>query len=265
MTGSKLIKAMMLGLCLSTLSTGVAFARMNTTTTEPAAISADLSPELESLYAKQAEIDQYIFTDHARDIEAKGIFVSYTVVNGDAIEIGITPYNDENANYFYDLFGKDQIKVVEFDQSVIYETTVVMDEAGAADPGAATEDTITADDIPLMDGDVTADAALDDVAPDTSTDDGKVYKSGEGDMSIQIESTDAAQEESDTIYYTTAAEADSADVKTVSVNESLDDAKGSDESKKDGVSAPMMVLIIAAGAAVIGGAFVITGKKKASR
>lgn len=251
MIRTKLMKSVMLGLSLSTFSTGIAFAQMSTTIAEPSAAEA-LSPELEALYAKQAEIDQYIFKDHAKDIEAKGIFVNFTGVNVDAVEIGISPFNDENANYFYDIFGKDGVRVVEFDESVIFETTVAMTDAGVTDPSSVTEDAAVAEGVDVV------------KAPDTVTDD-KVYKESNAEMTIQIESTEGVPEEdSDTIYYTTAADAVD-DVQTVSAAELPDAVKRGSEEEKEGTSTSMTVLAIAAGAAIVGGAVVVAGKKKSSK
>ena len=40
---------------------------------------------------------------------------------GDYVEVGITPYNDKNVDYIYDIFGKDQVKVVEGFQATTLE------------------------------------------------------------------------------------------------------------------------------------------------
>jgi hypothetical protein len=39
--------------------------------------------------------------------------VTHTGPQNDYVEIGITPYNDANANYLYGIFGKDMVKIVE--------------------------------------------------------------------------------------------------------------------------------------------------------
>ncbi len=116
---SKYIKGIILGLCISAFSTSVAFAQV--ASSEVAPINATVQSEgTKELMEKQRQIDQYLFEDHAKDLEAKEIFVNYTSVVDDYVEIGISPYNDENANYLYEALGKDNIKVVEFDQSIIY-------------------------------------------------------------------------------------------------------------------------------------------------
>ncbi len=68
----------------------------------------------DTLTNKQKEIDQYVFEKHAKEFADKGITVTNTgVVVGDYVEVGITPFTEENAKYIYDIFGKDLVKVVE--------------------------------------------------------------------------------------------------------------------------------------------------------
>ncbi len=261
MIKSKLVKAFMLGLCLSAFSTGVAFAQMETRTedTSSAVVGEVIPEELEVLYAKQAEIDRYLFTDHAKEIEEKGIFINYTGVNVDVIEIGISPFTDENANYLYDIFGKDGIKVVEFDESVIYMTSGPVD------------DTVTSEVLPdkaeLYETVVDPNTSVDDgSAPDAIGED-KVYKGGEEEVQIQIESTDEVLEDSDDVifYTTTDAGTEGTDIQVVSAAEVSDAVKRGGDEDTNPVSTPMIVLIIAAGAAVIGGAVVVSNKKKVTK
>lgn len=248
MIKAKLIKSLMLGLSMSALTTGVAFGQMPASTM-PASAGVEQSAELDALYAKQSEIDQYLFVDHAKEIEEKGIFINYTGVVGDQIEIGISPYSEENANYLYKIFGKDTIQVVEFDQSVIYATTVV-DEPAAIDK----EDMNTTVSSP------------DSTVSDADTPEDKVYK--DGDVQIQIESIEEDSAEDvveDAILYTTGDNSDqeARSVKTVSAAEGTDmNVVKNSEDGNDGISAPMMILAIAGGAALVGGAVVLSGKKK---
>lgn len=244
MIKAKLIKSLMLGLSMSALTTGVAFAQMPVNTL-PAPVGAEQSAELDALYAKQSEIDQYLFVDHVKEIEEKGIFINYTGVVGDLIEIGISPYSEENANYLYEIFGKDTIQVVEFDQSIIYATTVV-DEPAAVDK----EDMNTTDSSPNS------------TAGDTVTPEDKVYK--DGDVQIQIESIEEDVVE-DAILYTTGDNSgqEARNVKTVSAAEGKDmNVVKNNEEGNDGISASTMILAIAGGAALVGGAVILSGKKK---
>jgi hypothetical protein len=231
MVKSALIKGFMMGLCLSAITAGTAFAQSVEGTT-PAYSGTAQSQELKDLYAKQSEIDRYLFVDHAKEIEEKGFMVNYTGVNETAVEIGISPYTEENANYLYDLFGSTDVKVVEFDQSVIYATTAV---------GEATAPDAT---------------ATDEVQPE--------------EFSIQIESAgdevkeDAAVDDSLGIYNAADEDAQENDeVKLVSAAENnvlpTDAAK---KAKDDVMSTPLVILAIAGGAALIGGSVIVSNKKK---
>ncbi|HHV10646.1 MAG TPA: hypothetical protein GXX75_10260 [Clostridiales bacterium] len=127
----KYLKGIVLGLCISAFSTSIVFAQaVPSETLDNTSVSSEevQSEGQKALMEKQREIDQYLFKDHAKDLEKKDIFVNYTGVVGDYVEIGISPYSDENADYLYGIFGKDEVKVVEFDQSVIYASGPVMEE-----------------------------------------------------------------------------------------------------------------------------------------
>lgn len=82
---------------------------------EPAML--DLPPELtifkEEIVNKQIEIDQYLFDKYEMDVNEKGFRVTHTVPFEDYVELGITPYSEENANYLYEIFGRDMVKIVE--------------------------------------------------------------------------------------------------------------------------------------------------------
>jgi hypothetical protein len=250
MIKSKLLKALMLGLCMSALTTGAAFAQAvaGTTPADRGEVQVD-----DALYEKQKDIDQYVFIDHVKEIEDMGFMINTTGVVDDMVEIGISPYTEENADYLYGIFGKDSVKVVEFDLSVIYAS-------GVADP-AVTEDGTTTSDEPSVKEEMQAN----DVAG--SSDDGKVYKGG--DVEIQIESTDVVAPDAGTevdpevIYQTTSA--DDADIKTVSTAEGIDELKRGTEEDESGVATPIIVLAIAGGAALVGGAIILSNKKKVSK
>ncbi len=61
----------------------------------------------------QVEVDKYLFEEHGGKLEDQGFSVNHTSPNQDRVEIGITPYSEENANYIYDIFGEDMVSVVE--------------------------------------------------------------------------------------------------------------------------------------------------------
>lgn len=272
---AKLAKALMLGICMSALTTGVAFAQM--TPQSVPGKGAAVSEEENALYAKQKEIDEYLFNDYADDAAKLGFTVNYTGVNGDVIEIGISPYSDKNADYLYSLFGKDAISVIESDQNLLYDLAsssgVAVGSAvdpAAPDAGSGSSDAntgnsaaggATTDIQPLDDQVYTTTSATDAVtdtngkAPDAPVTDGRMYKGGDA----QAQDGDAAANEDDTIFYANAA-----DVKTVSAAESADVVKTADEDS-NAVSTSLIILIIAAGAAVVGGSIIAVNKKKADK
>lgn len=251
MIKSKLMKAFMLGLCLSALTTGAAFAQARVGVTSSS--TSEVQSEVDALYAKQKDIDQYLFEDHAKEIEDMGFMVNYTGVVGDVIEIGISPFSDENADYLYAAFGKDSVKVVEFDQSIIYAS-------GAADTGT--------DDV-VVDGETAKEdmqETLEDAGTLDATGDGKVYKGSDDEVNIQIESTEGNTEvDPELVYETTSADVENENIKTVSAADDTDAVKRGSEEDGAGASAPMMILAIAGGAALIGGAVVVSSKKKGTK
>lgn len=236
MIRKNLAKGLILGLCFAALSTGTAYAQSMDSMT-PAFVGEAQSDELKELYAKQSEIDRSLFTDHAKGIEEKGFMINYTAVSGDVIEIGISPYSEENANYLYELLGDTDVKVVEFDQSIIYASTVV-DESVSADGGSD----VTAPDAqetPEDEGEysIQIESISEDAVEDSVADDAVLYnKSGEvaGDMSK--EQWDAAMKN----------------------NEFADNV----EKETKEVPFPMIILTIAGGAALIGGAVLVLIKAK---
>jgi hypothetical protein len=131
---TKMVKAVMLGLCLSAMTAGSAWA--STTAVSLPVKGEALSEDTKALYAKQKEIDLYVFADHVDEIAAKGFEINYTGVSDTYVEIGIAPYTDKNANYLYDLFGKDIVKVVEAQDNTLYTITA---ETAAADGNSSSE------------------------------------------------------------------------------------------------------------------------------
>lgn len=291
MIKTNLIKALMLGVCLSALTTGTAFAQM--ATSNSASVVNEVQTDLtKALFQKQNEIDQYIFTDHSEEIIDKGITVNYTGVSDEYVEIGISPYTDGNANYFYGIFGKEMVKVVEYDESIMYATTIV-EGTGAVEISATTSAGTETDEagstsspstvVDKGDSDVTtaspADATTKDPedlvitqkeelalgAPDASTSsdgqsasDGKVYK----DSDASTQSSEAVNATDDNvILYATDVNPESADIQTISIDNVEDVKRGTGEDS-NGVTAPLMILVIAGGAVIVGGVILVSNKKK---
>lgn len=261
MRKTNLIKAIMLGLCLTAIPTGTAFAQL-AVSPAPAVVGEGQSGEQEILYKKQTEIDQYLMVDHAKEIEEKGFMINYTSVVSNYIEIGISPYTDESAEFIYGIFGKDNVKVIEFDQSIMYASGVNTTDSVAVD-GAADVQTVKDE----------MQANLEDINTAT-TEEGKVYKTS--DVQIQIESTseegapdavvpDAANPE--VIYETLSIDdaQDATDIQTVSAAVDTESVKRGASEEQNGVPAPIMILAIAGGAALIGGAFLTSSKKKSTK
>ena len=234
MIKKNLLKTVMLGLCMATMTTGSAYATLAEDTTPSA--TEEVSDQTKALYTKQGEIDKLLFEANAKEIEKLGFMVNYTGVVEDVIEIGISPYNEDNSNYIYELVGKDGVKVVEFDQSVIY--------ASGAAPDTAAEEVVTDAEVIMDKEDTSTDADQAGTGDDALTDDEEVQ--------IQIESIDANGEEK--VYKNTSTDVE--DVRTIATT---------DAKEKDDVSTPIIVLSIVGGAALLGGAVLLTNKKKSSK
>jgi len=93
----------------------------------------------EALIQKQSEIDRYIFEENKKNFEDKGITVTNTGIISDYVEVGITPFNEENANYIYELFGKDSVKVVEGIQATTLASVDIAQDAVVQYPSEITE------------------------------------------------------------------------------------------------------------------------------
>lgn len=152
-----------------------------------AAISADI-------LKKQVEIDTYLFKEHQKEIEQKGISVTHTAPFETYVEIGIMPLNDENATYLYGLFGKDKVKVVD-GQKVITMSAMTEPAPGLAQQGNAAVE-------PAMDAEIyeTEDIKSDakNATVSGSEADGRVYKTTSAQENEEIYTTTAINESSST-------------------------------------------------------------------
>lgn len=119
MIKNKAIHAMIIGSCLFINSMAGVYAD-TANPDETVSIQIQQVNYDEALLQKQSEIDQYVFEKHAKDFADKGITVTNTGVIGDFVEIGITPLSKENADYIYEIFGKEDIMVVEGIQAVTF-------------------------------------------------------------------------------------------------------------------------------------------------
>lgn len=153
----KLVKAVILGLCIALLLPGVALAATELEIQieedkgglerldAPDAAVSDIDID-EEILQKHREIDKYIFEDHAQELSEKDFNITRTGPFEDYVEIGITPYSEESANYLYEIFGKDLVKVVEDQQAELLNTAtdslaLEVDSVEAADTTTSSTNT----------------------------------------------------------------------------------------------------------------------------
>jgi hypothetical protein len=158
----KLLRILSICLVLSITSMGVAFGESKEDLDEP--VSIQITALDEEVYEAQAEIDKILFEqNNAKDLEAKGIFVTHTSTSGDYVEVGITPYTPENADLVIRLLGENNVKVVEGLKAEILQYSPEYNES--TDPAHFADDSqiveVTGDDediSALADADVVEDA-----------------------------------------------------------------------------------------------------------
>lgn len=113
----KIIRAIILGIVITVVSSNVAFAE-----TAEDNKSGDQIMQIavvdESLVKKQEEIDEIIFNNNSKEIIDKGFNVISTSIVGSFVEVRIEPYNEENAEHLYNILGRDMINVVEGEQAI---------------------------------------------------------------------------------------------------------------------------------------------------
>lgn len=235
MIKKKLITSLALGMCLMTLSTGSVVFGAETKSDEAvkqeilmynAAAEGSSTQAYESravelgvdadLMKRQAEIEQSVFGDYTEEIIGLGFQVTNIGIVTDYIEIGITPFTEESANYLYEKLGKDSIQIVEGIPAELYTSTLV-DPApdtpivGGGSDGNSSSEAISNDGevaegyvgegVVLEEGQMGI-TSIEENAVDTVTDkagedlgDGKVYKGGDADVtttSINEETRDAS-------------------------------------------------------------------------
>lgn len=148
MRRSKLFKVLLLSACMVAFSSTVALASQ----TEDKNASSSVVQNTE-ITNKQIEIDQFLFDTGAKEIEKLGFQITSTLPVDNYVQIGITPYSDANAEFLYNKFGKDSIKVVEEDLSIPYSPEIAYTTAagagGSVDPSTPVEKDAEAQDTPL--------------------------------------------------------------------------------------------------------------------
>lgn len=271
MIRKNILKAFTLGLCISgliavTANTGSAYANEQLGGGEAPSYQGTISPEDSALYDKHKEIDLYLFADQIEEIEKLNFDIIYTGVSDTYVEIGITPYNDENADYLYDIFGNELVRVVDTEEVILY-TSQEEDQDIAPDLFTS----------PIMD--MGEDAPVSDI--DTDEDlikEREAIADDNDELHIQIESIDESIETNaatselikqtgivedlpldDNADYSEEAEsllkATTAD--TVQIT-SAKDIEGEDK----GLPTASVVAIVVGGLAIIGGTVFTLTKKK---
>lgn len=123
MIKNKALQAMIIGTCIFASSMVGVYADTNAADT-PVSIQIEMVDSGEQVMSfdpltnRQNEIDEFVFKKNAKVFEEKRITVTNTGVVGEYVEIGITPFNEENAQFVYDQLGRKDIKVVEGTQAV---------------------------------------------------------------------------------------------------------------------------------------------------
>ncbi|WP_019230198.1 hypothetical protein [Sedimentibacter sp. B4] len=106
-----IIKVLSLSACLSMATMTAAFAQ--TLELPPEAAQMQITAVDEALYEKQAAFDKILFEEKLKEIEEKGITVTHTYPADGYVEVGITPFNEENQKYIIEILGSDEVEVVD--------------------------------------------------------------------------------------------------------------------------------------------------------
>ncbi|EKN65468.1 copper amine oxidase domain-containing protein [Neobacillus bataviensis LMG 21833] len=100
----KMLIAIIIGLCVPFMTALTTF--------------ADSKP-IDAMIEKQKEVDKMIFEEKQAELAEKGITVTYTAPLETSIEIGIQPYNEETINYFNEIFGVNNVSIVDGGQQAV--------------------------------------------------------------------------------------------------------------------------------------------------
>ncbi|NLJ95776.1 MAG: hypothetical protein GX321_01370 [Clostridiales bacterium] len=260
MIKKNIIKVFALSFCMSALLTGVAYANSISPAYEGTA-----STEKTALHEMQKEIDQYIFFDNINEIEKMGFEVVYTGVStGDYVEIGITPYTEENADFLYRVFGKENLKIVAADEVVLYAPDELIVEDLPADSGNVSSPVMDmGDDTPVSNTDYDEELirereklASADGGEDSHQDIDDLIRQNDiaqEDMDIEEDRLDVVE---DTGYMTTQ------DDSIITVAQKAE----SDTAKEKGAIITIKNIAIAVGVIIVlGGTTILLSKKRAMK
>ena len=202
----KLFRVLLLSACMVALSSTVALASQ----TEDKNASSSVVQNT-GITNKQIEIDQFLFDTGAKEIEKLGFRITSTLPVDNYVQIGISPYSDANAEFLYNKFGKDAIKVVEEDISIAYSPEIAYTTgagvAGSVDPSTPVENA-EAQDTPLVAESGMGTTSVDDskAADGTLVDEAVTVRSSDLDGDINPEAADKAANGEEMMAYTTGVD-----------------------------------------------------------
>jgi|GEM_PF-4190052 len=148
----------------------------------------------EAILKKQNEIDAYLFKEHAKEVGQKGITVTHTVPFEDFVEIGILPLTEENQEYLYGIFGKEQVRIVEGQKAVImYDGNSTEPAPGIAQQQGSAPGSPGGVPEPYME-DLERDVSKGVAVDADAADDGRMYKSTSASGAAEIYATAAIAE-----------------------------------------------------------------------
>lgn len=274
MIKKNLLKTFALGLCMSALfagsiNVGTAYAQSAGGASQ--GFEGAMSAEEGILFEKQREIDQYLFVDHAEELEAMGIELIYTGVADNYVEIGIAQYSDEYAALLYDIFGDELVKVVDTEELVLYDATGEAPAIPVA-PDYVASPIMDMGDTPVSDSGSDGEAILKEseqlVADEEEMLTIQIQTIGEGEPSDAMDpeliwqtgieeglpEADIAEEKQD---------ADS-DIRLVSAEDDMvtTTSAGDVESEEKGLPTASIIAIVAGGVLIIGGTAYASARKR---
>lgn len=129
----KILRALILGIGITVLSSNVTFAETNQDNKTVDQI-IEIAVVDEDLAKKQEEIDQIVFDKNSKEIEEKGFTVVSTGMVNKFVEVRIEPYNEENAEYLYSILGRDMVNVVDGKEAALLETDEVSPDVDLSSP-----------------------------------------------------------------------------------------------------------------------------------
>lgn len=135
MMKNKAFHAMIIGTCI--LANSIAGVYADTTAADmPVSIQIEQVNSGDELTVRQNEIDKILFEEHAKDLYERGITITHTGAIADSVEVGVLPNTEENANYIYELIGKDKITLVDGEAYMLMATTSIAPDS-IAEPSEA--------------------------------------------------------------------------------------------------------------------------------